>query len=329
MANRQYGQMPKEYSALPEVVDYSTNAPEVVAHDHMQKQPAATAGSYYYPASQDTSRGAATAAYSPSAYGQEPKNHATTVAGEQPSTPPGFSMNRKVTMLSILVGILAVAVVALAATTGLMAKKASDKDAEIAGMTRKLQSIGDSDSSSDGDSGNAGVAKETATVTVVAPSATGTGSPGSGGSSSTSAFLVEDVSNGCDSSPDTITGTDYTTNLYGKVTFRRYCNQKTISDPIYAMHTPDFETCLEACASWSQAVPYVFSDVSDKNRANVTCSAVNFVPKWTDKKESAKRQARGNCYLKSGEQTEGKSLRASSDPVGHCAIVIKQAARKD
>ncbi|KAK0726294.1 hypothetical protein B0T21DRAFT_385596 [Apiosordaria backusii] len=342
MANpqHQYGQMPAQYSVLPEVADYSNQAPEVVAHDQTQKQATTTAGTHYYPPSQDTSTGAGASAYSPPAYVQEPKSNydgaATTVAAIQSSHPessstPSAGPNRKVTILSVLVGILAVAVVALAAATGLMAKRAGDKDVQIASMNAQLQSAGvDSSPSSEGSGGAAAAEKETATVTVIAPAATGTGSSGSGSPPSTSAFLVGDVSNGCNAKGEKITGTDYTTKLYGKVTFRRYCNQKTISDPIYAMHTPDFETCLEACASWSQALPYVFADVSDKNRVNVTCSAVNFVPKWTDKNESARKQARGNCYLKSGEQTEEKSLRASgSDPVGHTAIVIKQAAKKD
>ncbi|KAK4177136.1 hypothetical protein QBC36DRAFT_139233 [Triangularia setosa] len=340
MANHQhqYGQTASQYSALPEVADYSMNAPEVVTHDPMQKQATTAGANSYYVPPRNAPGGSGTAVYSPPAYNQEPKNYggAMTVAAVQPSTPESSSTtspgpNKKVTILSVLVGILAVVVVALAVAAGLMAKKASDKDAQIASMNAELQSVGGgSSSSSENNNGAAAAAdKETMTVTVLAPSATGTGSGGTGGSSSTSAFLVEDVSNGCNDSSETITGTDYTTKLYGKVTFRRYCNQKTVSEPIYAMHTPDFETCLEACASWSQALPYVFSDVSDRNRVNITCSAVNFVPKWTDKNESARKQARGNCYLKSGEQTEEKSLRASaSDTVSHAAIVIKQAAKK-
>ncbi|KAK0667812.1 hypothetical protein QBC41DRAFT_132625 [Cercophora samala] len=336
MANHQhqYGQPATQYSVLPEVADYSMTAPEVVTHDHTRKQ--ATATNAYY-AAPPSSVGAGTAAYSPPAYHQEPK-HYSEAATAQPSTPefaPATSSgpNKKVTILSVLVGILAVAVVALAATTGLMAKKANDKDAQIASMNAELQSVGGGDLGSPSGSNNGAAAseKETVTVTVAAPSATGTGSSGSGGSSSASAFLVEDVSNGCNDSREPSTGKDYTTNLYGKVMFRRYCNQKTTSEPIYAMHTPDFETCLEACASWSQALPYVFSDVSDKNRVNVTCSAVNFVPKWTDKKESARKQSRGNCYFKSGEQTEEKSLKSSvgDSMVSHSAIVFRQAPKKD
>ncbi|VBB84757.1 Putative protein of unknown function [Podospora comata] len=322
MANyqHQYGQPATEYSVLPEVADNSTSAPEVVTQNHTR-----------------VGGGGGTAAYSPPAYEQGFKPYsetATAVTAVQPSVPefsetasPG--PNKKVTILSVLVGILAVAVIALAATTGLMAKKANDKDAQIASMTAELQTV---QSSSDGSNSSNEVAaseKETVTVTVAAPSATGTGS--SDGSSSTSAFLIEDVSNGCNDRPESFTGKDYTTSLYGNVVFRRYCNQKTTSVPIYAMHTPDFETCLEACASWSQALPYAFSDVSDMNRVNVTCSAVNFVPKWTDKKESARKQSRGNCYFKSGEQTEEKSLRSSigDTTVSHAAIVIKQAAKKD
>lgn len=202
MANyqHQYGQPATEYSVLPEVADNSTSAPEVVTQNHTR-----------------VGGGGGTAAYSPPAYEQGFKPYsetATAVTAVQPSVPefsetasPG--PNKKVTILSVLVGILAVAVIALAATTGLMAKKANDKDAQIASMTAELQTV---QSSSDGSNSSNEVAaseKETVTVTVAAPSATGTGS--SDGSSSTSAFLIEDVSNGCNDRPESFTGKDYTT----------------------------------------------------------------------------------------------------------------------
>ncbi len=63
----------------------------------------------------------------------------------------------------------------------------------------------------------------------------------------------------------------------------------------------DFNTCMDACASWSKYMPGVL----DSNTAiNATCQGVSFIPLWTVKANASAGGAPGNCYLKPGPQNE-------------------------
>ena len=99
------------------------------------------------------------------------------------------SRKKTIVILSILVGILAAAVVGLATATGLMARRASD--AESANLPQQAVD------------GTCSTITTTATTTTTATvlSASGTNSP----------VPVVDLSNGCSDKNERITGTTYTT----------------------------------------------------------------------------------------------------------------------
>ena len=73
------------------------------------------------------------------------------------------------------------------------------------------------------------------------------------------------------------------------------------------MFTPDFETCLDACASWTKSMRAVMGE----DNTNTTCAGAHFVPLWSNKTEAYKHNARGNCFLARGPQTR-EGLRAST-----------------
>ena len=63
--------------------------------------------------------------------------------------------------------------------------------------------------------------------------------------------------------------------------------------PLFSLFTPDFATCMDACAAYSKYVPERFGA-----SVNSTCGAVSFIPAWTDKAVALNGKAPGNCYLK-------------------------------
>jgi hypothetical protein len=184
-----------EYSQLPEVAGpwSDVQAPEAVDGGHTNNvagglmtgmPPLGAAGNWstqQQPQSVPSSHTPIQAAYKP-----ESQTPTTPVSPEEAPDGHRGGPRRTVLILSILVGILAAAVVGLAAATGLMAKRAND--AESANPQALL----------DGSS----CPLQTATTTVVV-TPNGTGQP--------VAVPVADVSNGCGDENEQISGTTYTT----------------------------------------------------------------------------------------------------------------------
>ncbi|KXX78127.1 hypothetical protein MMYC01_200863 [Madurella mycetomatis] len=205
---------------------------------------------------------------------------------------PG-SRKTAVLMLSILVGILAAAVIGLAAATGVMAKRVSDAESLNAqlGLVETCP-------------------PPTTTTTTTTTTATALGSP--------ITVAVDDITNGCAAENEKISGTTYTTELYGKVTFARYCNLETRHFPFYALAAASFEACLDACAAWSQVGP----NLMGADNINATCAGAHFVPLWSNKTEALRRNARGNCFLKPGPQSRGALKSPSMGTTCHSGIVV-------
>ncbi|KAL2159892.1 hypothetical protein VTH06DRAFT_2025 [Thermothelomyces fergusii] len=81
--------------------------------------------------------------------------------------------------------------------------------------------------------------------------------------------------------------------------FRLYCNKDVKNQPLLALFTADFATCIDSCAAYTKYVSSLFGGVT-ANTSLTVCAAVSFVPAWTDRAVADKRGARGNCYLKGG-----------------------------
>lgn len=65
-----------------------------------------------------------------------------------------------------------------------------------------------------------------------------------------------------------------------------------------ALFASDFDTCMDACASYSMYLPKTFP-----NSNLTTCGGVSFIPLWTTKADALEGHAPGNCYLKPLPQT--------------------------
>ncbi|KAK0673074.1 hypothetical protein QBC41DRAFT_396897 [Cercophora samala] len=215
---------------------------------------------------------------------------------------------KKILILSVLVGVLAAVVVGLAAATGVMAKKANDN--------LKLSSELALDGAAEG---NEASATRTVTTTVlVAPVGDGTSSP-------VPVAPIVDITRGCSDKNQKVTGTRYTTELYGKVTFELHCHAETRNEPFYALSTPNFEACLDACACWSSVMPTVLGDGYESNN-RAKCAAAHFVPLWTNKTEALKKNARGNCFLKPNSPNANTADNLNPCTMGsscHSGIVVK------
>lgn len=83
--------------------------------------------------------------------------------------------------------------------------------------------------------------------------------------------------------------------VFGKVTFTIFCNSDTPNAPLLSIFTADIDTCMDACASYSQYEPTFFG-----NNRNSSCAGVSFIPLWTTKAGAIAGGAPGNCYLKPG-----------------------------
>jgi hypothetical protein len=85
----------------------------------------------------------------------------------------------------------------------------------------------------------------------------------------------------------------------GNDTFTVYCNMDTPHAPILSLFAPDFDTCMDACTSYTKYISLDFRH-SFSNATNATCDGVSFIPYWTSKKSALAGNAPGNCYLKPG-----------------------------
>ncbi|KAK3905717.1 hypothetical protein C8A05DRAFT_30466 [Staphylotrichum tortipilum] len=181
-------------------------------------------------------------------------------------------------ILSCIIALLSAAVIALAATTGVQVQRANNAAAAL---------------------------NATATATAPAASATATAA----------------IDGGCGANPGTVNKSVYTSFalLNSAQKFTRFCNRDAPSPPLLSLFTADFSTCIDACAGYTHYVPSSFplppsnstntnstTNAIDSNgwSRNTTCTAVSFIPAWTNKGMATAGGAPGNCYLKGGPQNE-------------------------
>lgn len=85
----------------------------------------------------------------------------------------------------------------------------------------------------------------------------------------------------------------------GNYSFTIQCNTDASGAPLMSLFTADLNTCMDACASWSNYLPGILgNDTTSANISNATCGAVSFIPSWTNKTAALGNGAPGNCYLK-------------------------------
>ncbi|TRX98673.1 hypothetical protein FHL15_000015 [Xylaria flabelliformis] len=114
------------------------------------------------------------------------------------------------------------------------------------------------------------------------------------------AAYLSTIDLGCAANPDLATGTRYASDCKFAVTVN-----------------------TAACASYSTYTPGNFPDVSTFR--NFTCSAVSFIPDWTNRTEALKVNAPGNCYLKPGPQNPAAFTHPNANgPAVHAAILQTQ-----
>lgn len=185
-------------------------------------------------------------------------------------------------VLSCIIALLSAAVIGLAAGTGIEASRANDAVTKLAAYTSANLAMTSTSLSSG------------ASTTATATSADGIGS-------ATSLSGVE-IDSGCSSREDKVNGTIYTSlKPLGQLRYRIYCSSDYARDTtktkdLAAIFTPDFEGCMDACASWTK---YVVPKADSKN-STWNCEAVSFIPAWTNRSTAEAGGASGNCYLKPG-----------------------------
>ncbi|KAI0196007.1 hypothetical protein EV127DRAFT_417934 [Xylaria flabelliformis] len=134
------------------------------------------------------------------------------------------------------------------------------------------------------------------------------------------AAYLSTIDLGCAANPDSATATRYTSAFYGRQTFGIYCNSDAPNPPLQSFFVGTFGDCIDACASYSTYTPGNFPNVSTSR--NFTCSAVSFIPDWTNRTEALKVNAPGNCYLKPGPQNPAAFTHPNANgPAVHAAIL--------
>ncbi|KAI8218886.1 hypothetical protein K4K57_012441 [Colletotrichum sp. SAR 10_99] len=264
---------PQHYDEGPEVAPHQAY-PEVY-HPPAQSYPTSPQPQVVTPIKrEDSTYGGAYAstAVDPSVYGGT-ADHRSTYHAPGESVAPQKSRKTVcgctflVFILSIVIAVLAAAVIGLAAGTGVEANRANDALDKLAALEASASTQ----------------PSTTVTVTAASSSATATG--------------FASISNNCSNKDETTTGQTYTTDcmaVFNKVTFTMFCNSNAPNAPLMSLFTANFNNCMDACAS--------FSSSEAGFNGNATCAGVSFIPLWTTRSGAVEGKAPGNCYLKPGPQ---------------------------
>ncbi|KAI8629325.1 hypothetical protein F5Y19DRAFT_432259 [Xylariaceae sp. FL1651] len=158
---------------------------------------------------------------------------------------------------------------------------------------------------------------------IVIGLAAGTGIQGSRANDAESklASLMANISNidrGCSANPSVVTATTYTSYYFGKPTYKIYCNNDAPNPPLQSLFVGNFDDCMDACTAYSAYTAGNFPD--ETSSANFTCSAVSFIPAWTNRTFAVEQNAPGNCYLKPGPQNT-TALKTSQPGAVHAALL--------
>ena len=98
-----------------------------------------------------------------------------------------------------------------------------------------------------------------------------------------------------------------------------FCNKDAPHAPLMSLFTADFNTCMDACASYTASIPGDFT--FNTTNANSTCNSVSFIPLWTTKAGAIKGGAPGNCYLKPGPVNQTSLNKPNIGTECHAAIL--------
>ncbi|KAI0206395.1 hypothetical protein F4808DRAFT_407123 [Astrocystis sublimbata] len=186
-----------------------------------------------------------------------------------------------------LLSILTIAVIGLAVGTGVQANKARDAESRLAAYVNSRNNTN------------------------------GTNSTNSTGSADTHPII--DL--GCSANADSVTASRYTSDFYARQTYGIYCNSDAPNPPLQSLFVGTFGDCIDACASYSVYTPGNFPKISAS--ANFTCSAVSFIPAWTNRTKAVNENAPGNCYLKPGPQNLTALTHPSADGTTVHAAVLQ------
>ncbi|KAI0478460.1 hypothetical protein GGR56DRAFT_630406 [Xylariaceae sp. FL0804] len=293
----------------PTVPEVATSYPQFGAPPYKPTEDSATVNTAYTAASPGGHYAAApapVASSSPDAQyggggassGYFPGGGPGSIAAGPPSTAGGFGKGRGVRrvcgctvavfVLSLIIALLSVAVVGLAAGTGVESSRANDAETQLAAVRAQ---------------------RATVTVTATAPGSTSTAAAGS----------TDSLSEGCANDANSVSGTTYTTYFFNRQTYKIFCNSNTPNSPLQSLFVGDFADCMDACASYSDYAAANFPDSS--NSANVTCAGVSFVPAWTNRTFADDGNAPGNCYLKPGPQNSTALTDPDAGSATHSAIL--------
>ncbi|KAH7118556.1 hypothetical protein B0J13DRAFT_569382 [Dactylonectria estremocensis] len=241
-------------------------------------------------------------------YASPTSNYASVAAGSAYSTlqyvPPAQSTRGEaqkrlqcgcslvVLILSIIIAALSVAVIGLAAGTGIATNNYNEANQKLEALSSEYAS------------------QKTATLTVtdtITNSATGTATSSSESATSTS---YSDITNGCSDSDETTTGETYKSKFYDGSSYTMYCNRDAPNGGLFSLFTGNFDGCMEACTAWNSF-----------NATNTTaCAAVSFIPLWADITVAKEGDAPGDCYLKPGPQDEDNLTTPNIGTECHAAI---------
>ncbi|KAI0875540.1 hypothetical protein GGS24DRAFT_455056 [Hypoxylon argillaceum] len=109
---------------------------------------------------------------------------------------------------------------------------------------------------------------------------------------------LSNIDRGCSTSPESATGTFYTSQSFGQQSFKILCNTEVNRSPLQSLFVSNFDECIDACASYSTYTAGNFPNYTSS--ANFTCNAVSFITQWTNRSVALANNAPGNCYLKPG-----------------------------
>ncbi|KXJ86202.1 hypothetical protein Micbo1qcDRAFT_237129 [Microdochium bolleyi] len=232
--------MPPRYDEAPEAVPhtypevhYPPTAPETVVSGG---GPASPGGLYKpehapfytgYPSSPSYSHNvppSATFGY------DQGSSYGPGTAGTRNSGKPGrqlFGCQFIVFVLSAIVAILSIAVIGLAAGTGIATNKASRAESELASVSAALAQATAPPDPSD----------------------------------------FSKIDKGCSKNAGAVTGTTYTSAFFGKTSYKIYCNANAPNPPVMNLFVGNFDDCIDACASWSEFAPKIANNTSANNNA--------------------------------------------------------------
>jgi len=170
--------------------------------------------------------------------------------GQAPTPVPDIRQRRYpfgcqliVLVLSVIIAILSIAVIGLAAGTGIASSRANQAQSDLAAASAALAQ----------------------TNSTIDPND------------------FSKIDRGCSVNPTKVTGSTYTSSFFGNAKFTIWCNANAPNPPLMGLFVGNFDDCIDACASWTLSVPKLTPNNSTTNSTSTRCAAVSFIPYWTNR----------------------------------------------